>query len=71
MMKSKCNCHKIGVSTLKISIFLQHKVLSNISAPDNAIKIPIFPTFTSIFSQQCYIKSKILNIPKNATNDGF
>ena len=71
MIKSKCNCYKVGVSTLKISIFFQQKVISIISAPGNAIEIPIFSTISSIFFQQWDTKSTILNIPKTATDEGF
>ena len=71
MIKSKCNCHKMGVSTLEISIFCQQKVRSNILAPGYAIEIPIFSTISSVFSQQWDTKSIILNIPKTATDEGF
>ena len=69
-MKCKYNCHKIGVSILEISIFLQQKVRSNISAPDYASNFPIFATFCLIFPQQYEIRSKIQNILKTATNEG-
>ena len=70
-MKCKYNCHRIGVSILKISIFLQQKVISNISAPDYASKFPIFATFSLIFSQQYEVRFTIYNILKTATNEGY
>ena len=51
-MNMPCNCHKIGVSAFEIAIYFQQKVRSNILAPGNAIKIPIFSTISSVFSQQ-------------------
>ena len=72
MIKSKCNCHKIDVSTLEISIFFQQKSNKQyLSSWLYAIEISIFPTISSVFSQQWDIKSTILNIPKTATNEGL